>query len=78
MTTVSKAFGSNERAVGFIPAVGRRYFCSVLWLLLAGFFIVCHGCHGDEDKELSAPLDTHTQAKTTTNPPSVMPTNPTR
>jgi hypothetical protein len=36
----------------------------VLWLLLAGFFVVCHGCHGDEDNELSAPLDTHLNART--------------
>jgi hypothetical protein len=67
MTIIYKEIGCNERAAGFIPAVRRRYFCSVLWLLLAAFFIVCHGCHGDEDNELSAPLDTHTQAKTITN-----------
>jgi hypothetical protein len=71
MTTIFKEFGCNERAAGFIPAVRRRHICSVLWLLLAGFFIVCHGCHGDEDNELSAPLHTHTQDKTITNDPTV-------
>jgi hypothetical protein len=34
------------------PAVTRwRY---VVWLLL-GLMIVAHGCHGDEDNELSVP-----------------------
>ncbi len=32
----------------------RPWFHGVLWLTLFGLFVVCHGCHGDEDAELSA------------------------
>ncbi len=67
MTT--KVLASNQRAAGFTAAVQRRFFASLFWLLVAGFFIVCHGCHGDEDNELSAPLDTHVQARTIADEP---------
>jgi hypothetical protein len=33
-----------------------RWFHGVVWLTLLGFFVVCHGCHGDEDNELAAML----------------------
>ena len=32
----------------------RPWFHGVVWLTLVGLFVVCHGCHGDEDTELSA------------------------
>ena len=31
---------------------GRKGWIYVAWLLLAGYLLVCHGCHGDEDNEL--------------------------
>ncbi len=31
----------------------RTWIHGVVWLTLTGLFIVCHGCHGDEDTELS-------------------------
>jgi hypothetical protein len=29
---------------------------AVVWALLAAGLVFCHGCHGDEDNELCAPL----------------------
>jgi hypothetical protein len=37
-----------------IPAPRRRRVWVVL-VLLAGYLLFCHGCHGDEDNELFAP-----------------------
>jgi hypothetical protein len=61
MTT--KELASNPRAAEVTFAIQRRGYFSLIWLVLAGFFIVCHGCHGDEDNELSAPLDTPRHAR---------------
>jgi hypothetical protein len=48
----------------------RRWVHGVVWLALLGFFVVCHGCHGDEDNELAVaavkqrtPEETRTAAK---------------
>jgi hypothetical protein len=52
----------------------------VVWLALLGFFVVCHGCHGDEDNELAAaglkqrtPEETRTLAKSKAAPPRLAP-----
>jgi hypothetical protein len=36
------------------PAPPRRWLLLAAGLLLAGFLLFCHGCHGDEDNELFA------------------------
>ena len=33
----------------------RGWLYGLLVLLLAGYLLFCHGCHGDEDTELFAP-----------------------
>jgi hypothetical protein len=51
------------RQAGIIPAIGpnrrdqsggspRRYRFWLALLLLAGYLLFAHGCHGDEDNEL--------------------------
>jgi len=51
-----------------IPTVTqrRRWLHSAIWLTLLGLFVVCHGCHGDKDDELSLVKEPKS-AKTTTN-----------
>ena len=35
---------------------GGLHWRNVVWALLAAGMVFCHGCHGDEDNELSALL----------------------
>jgi hypothetical protein len=42
------------RHAGKVLRPGFRWFHSIVWLTLLGFFVVCHGCHGDQDNELAA------------------------
>ena len=39
-----------------VPAAPGRRRLWVALALLAGYLLFCHGCHGDEDNELFAPL----------------------
>jgi hypothetical protein len=56
--------GAEDLAsTSFLQSKLRPLFHGV-WLTLLGLFIVCHGCHGDEDNELclTAASKPHTQA----------------
>ena len=39
--------------------VRRRWFHGFFWLTLLGVFVISHGCHGDDDNELSALGEPH-------------------
>jgi hypothetical protein len=62
MTSTCQLLKKGTRT-GDGPRALFRLFHRVVWLTLLGLFVVCHGCHGDEDNELAATgLDRHADA----------------
>src|SRR5438034_8075882 len=47
---------SCSRTAG-VPAALRAWRPWAVLLLLAGYLLFCHGCHGDEDNELFTAFD---------------------
>jgi hypothetical protein len=59
MTSTPQALKKGTQLFSDMPAGNEmrplfRWLHGVIWLALLGFFVVCHGCHGDEDNELAA------------------------
>src|SRR5437870_10993763 len=52
------ASAKREPACSFLPRNRRRWFFLGGILLLTGYLLFCHGCHGDEDNELVTHLST--------------------
>jgi len=60
------AAGAKRKQVGAKQKPRNRWLVLGALLILAGYWLLCHGCHGDEDSELFSHVTNYYEGRTET------------